>query len=145
MTRIQRYMDTIINSLKASPGFEDVRFVREFGNQYIDNPISGFLAAVCVKSFGLACNYLGGLNPGKTKGNLGFAEAEIMVCAPKNKTGSGLSLIAANLAARLKHIEIDGEISGISADPIEFDQNLCAVIRRVKFRLEFFAGDECDE
>ena len=144
MDRMRYCMDTIIDSLKASPGFENVRFVREYGNTYIENPISGFLAVVRVKGFGVSESYLGGLAPDKSKGCLSFAEAEIAVYAPKSKNGSGLSKIAGDMISVLKTVDDGSTISGLRASSIEFDQNLCAVFRRLSFKLEFYSGDESD-
>lgn len=145
MIQLQRSLDAIIGSLKASPGFDDVRFVREYGNQYIDNPISGFLAAVRVKSFGISESYLGGLATGTVSGDTGFAEVEIALYAPKNKNGSGLSKIIGDMLTAINGLDAGVMITELRAGSIEFDLNLCAVFRRLGFRMEFCAGDEDDE
>ncbi len=135
----------IINKLRQIPEFERVRFVREFTNQYAETPVSGFLAAVIVKSTELTESYLGGESP-DGRGDLYTAEAEIRIYAPNGKNGSGLSALAGDMLAELRKTDFPGKISGLKAGAIEYDQNMSAVFRRLSFKLEFFvSGEDCDE
>lgn len=145
MIRIKHRLDMIINKLRQIPGFEKVRFVREFTNQYAETPVSGFLAAVIVKSTELTESYLGG-DALDGRGDLYTAGAEIRIYAPNGKSGSGLSALTGDMLAELRKIDCPGRIGELKAGPIEYDQNLNAVFRRLSFKLEFFvSGEDCDE
>ena len=130
MIRINRHLDMIINSLKGCAELESICFVRGYTNQRIENPVSGFTAAVILD----------------IKGGIYCAEAEIRLYAPRNENGSGLSNLAAVLLDRLKDVKANCALSGFSAGQIEFDANLNAVFRRIGFELELpvlqEAGDE---
>jgi hypothetical protein len=131
----------IINKLRQIPEFEKVRFVREFTTQYAETPVSGFLAAVIVKSTELTESYLGG-DSFDGRGDLYTAEAEIRIYAPNSKNGSGLSALTGDMLAELRKIDCPGRISELKAGSVEYDQNLSAVFRRLCFKLEFFVSGE---
>lgn len=137
MIQIKQRLDTIINTLKAMPEFENVRFVREFTAQYAETPINGFLAAVRVISTGLTESYLGEIALSPLKGDVFSAEAEIRIFAPKNQSGSGLSTLTGKMLTALKEADKEGIITELSAGAIEFDTNLSAIFRRLSFKMEF--------
>lgn len=146
MIQIKQRLDTIINTLKAMPEFEDVRFVREFTTQYAETPISGFLAAVRVIDTGLVESYLGEIALSPLKGDVFSAEAEIRIFAPKNQSGSGLSTLTGKMLTALKEADKEGIITELSAGTIEFDTNLSAIFRRLSFKVEFLLiGADSDE
>ena len=146
MIQIKQRLDTIINTLKARPEFENVRFVREFTTQYAETPISGFLASVRVISTGLSESYLGRKALSQIKGDMYSAGAEIIIFAPQSQNGSGLSTLAGEMLTALKEADSDGIITELSAGAIEFDANLSAIYRKLSFKMEFMLiGDDVDE
>ena len=146
MIRINRHLDMIINSLKRCAELGEIRFVRGYGNQKIETPVSGFVAAVIIRSVQLKEEYLGGNISEDEKGALLSAGAEIRLYAPKSGNGNGLSELAAVLLGRLGTVDVSCVLTDLKAGPIEFDQNLGAVFRRIAFELELPASQEvCDE
>ena len=142
MTQIKQKIDAVVKNLKAVPEFSKVRFVREYTDKFTETPISGFLAAVCVKSTELCETYLGGLIMPRKKGKMYRAVAEIRVYAPKNQNGSGLSELVGEMMYRLEDADEENIITGAKAGAIEFDENVSAVFRRLTFTVEFFEGGE---
>ena len=146
MIQIKQRLDTIINTLKARPEFENVRFVREFTTQYAETPINGYLAAVRIISTKLTESYLGAKASQQIKGDLYSAEAEIRIFAPQSQNGSGLSTLAGVMLTAIKEADTDGIITELSAGAIEFDTNLSAIFRKLSFKMEFMLiGDGADE
>ena len=146
MIQIKQRLDTIINTLKARPEFENVRFVREFTAQYAETPISGFPAAVRVIGTGLTESYLGELASAQVRGDMYSAEVEIRIFAPKDQNGSGLSTLTGEMLTALKEADKEGIITELRAGAIEFDTNLSAIFRRLSFKMEFvLIGDDGDE
>ena len=146
MIRINRHLDMIINSLKQCAELEKIRFVRGYSSQRVETPVSGFIAAVILKSVRLKEEYLGGDFSADEKGCLYSADAEIRLYAPKNENGSGLSELSAVLLDKLGDADLNRALTDFKAGQIEFDQNLNAVFRRIGFELELPAlkedGDE---
>lgn len=146
MIRINEHLDMIINSLKQCAELGDIRFVRGYGNQKIETPVSGFVATVIIRSAQLKEDYLGGDISADKKGALFSAGAEIRLYAPKSGNGNGLSELAAVLLDKLESVDVNCVLTGFKAGQIEFDQNLGAVFRRIGFELELPVFREgCDE
>lgn len=141
MTQTQ-IIDSMIYRLKELPECENVRFVREYPKMDSENPIIGFLAVVEVKKVVLGSGYLGGIAPSGEKGELYSAEGEIMVYAPKNQNGNGLSQLVFKMLKTLGSADEDKFVVAAKAGSIEFDTNLSAVFRRISFKLEFCEHEE---
>ena len=59
MTPIQEQIDTLIRGLKQQEGMSGVRFLREYGREDIETPVSGFSAVVGVLKTEQAQSFLG--------------------------------------------------------------------------------------
>ena len=142
MTPIQEQIDTLIRGLKQQEGLSGVRFLREYGREDIETPVSGFSAVVGVLKTEQAQSFLGDLAASGVKGRMYTAEAEIRVFSPYRENGSGLSELVSEMLTGLQAADEAGIITEATASSIEFDKELNSVFRRLSFKVEFCLCEE---
>ncbi len=142
MDRIKEMTDGIIRRLKTCPGLEDVRFVREYGAHDMEDPVTGWMAAVRITGTKLSRQYLGGYLTDDVRGDRYRATVELCVYAPARGSGTGLSEKVSAVLAGLKAADSDRLITDISASAIRFDQDLQAIYRTVTLGLDFCLTEE---
>lgn len=146
MDQINAAVDRIIKRIRQNEALAGVRFVRGFNSAPAENPISGYLAAVCVTGINLNRRFVGGYMSSSVKGEVYNADTDIRLYAPACENGSGLSAVAGEIISALKEIEGEENIGGISASAIVFDPDADSIYRTVSFKTEICAesGEQND-
>ena len=91
MTQIRRLTDAIILRLKQKTQFADVRFVREYAAERVEQPVRGLLAVVGIHQTSRRKGCIGGFLSSAVRGELYVAEAEIRVYTMGENGGTGLT------------------------------------------------------
>ncbi len=142
MDRIKEMTDGIIGRLKACSGLEDVRFIREYGSHDMENPVTGWLAAVRITGTKLSRQYLGGYLSSDVRGDRYRAVVEICIYAPSQGNGTGLSEKVSAVLGGLREADSDRLITDVAASAIRFDPDLQAIYRTVTVGLDFCLTEE---
>lgn len=142
MNQIETQIDNIIMGLKRIEGLSGVRFVKEYKNHKVENPITGFIAVVYVTDTALSKGYIGGYLSSSLKGEQFFARTEIRVYAPVDENGTGLSEIISEILTGLKKADTEKIIVDVSATSIKFDTEINSIYRTVEFNIEFCLCEE---
>lgn len=142
MNRIKAEVDRIVARLKENRALSGIRFVREYSSNQLENPIDGWLAAVCITDVKLSKSYVGGYMSSSIRGEIYSAGVEIRLFAPAEENGSGLSELAGEIISTLSEAKNELNISSVTASAIGFDPNSDAVYRTVSCKLEFCASGE---
>ena len=142
MTPIREQTDCMIRRLKTQESMQNVRFVRAFGDENIETPIQGFLAAVSIISTSQSQDFVGEWAASGVKGCMYTAEVEIRVYSPYHETGSGLSEMVSTMMTGLKEADEEKLITAAAASSIEFDKELNSVFRKLCFTMEFCLCEE---
>ena len=129
MTPIREQTDCMIRRLKTQESMQNVRFVRAFGDENIETPIQGFLAAVSIISTSQSQDFVGEWAASGVKGCMYTAEVEIRVYSPYHENGSGLSEMVSAMMTGLKEADEEKLITAAAASSIEFDKELNSVFR----------------
>ena len=142
MDWIKAMTDDIIRRLKTCSGLQDVRFVREYGTHEMENPVSGWVAAVSITGTKLSRQYLGGYLTDDVRGDRYTATVELRLYAPPQGSGTGLSEKVSAVLGGLREADSERLIADISASAIRFDQDLQAIYRTVTLSLDFCLTEE---
>ena len=142
MTPIREQTDCMIRRLKTQESMQNVRFVRAFGDEHIETPIQGFLAAVSIISTSQSQDFVGEWAASGVKGCMYTAEVEIRVYSPYHENGSGLSEMVSAMMTGLKEADEEKLITAAAASSIEFDKELNSVFRKLCFTMEFCLCEE---
>ena len=142
MTPIREQTDCMIRRLKTQESMQNVRFVRAFGDENIETPIQGFLAAVSIISTSQSQDFVGEWAASGVKGCMYTAEVEIRVYSPYHENGSGLSEMVSTMMTGLKEADEEKLITAAAASSIEFDKELNSVFRKLCFTMEFCLCEE---
>ena len=142
MTAIREQTDCIIRRLRTQQALRDVRFVREFSEEFIETPIEGYLAAVSITGTSRKQDFVGGLAATGVKGSLYAAEVEIRVYSPYCESGTSLSEIVSAMMTGLREADEEHLITACTASPIAFDNELNCIYRNLSFTLEFCLCEE---
>ena len=142
MTPIREQTDCMIRRLKTQESMQNVRFVRAFGDENIETPIQGFLAAVSIISTSQSQDFVGEWAASGVKGCMYTAEVEIRVYTPYHENGSGLSEMVSAMMTGLKEADEEKLITAAAASSIEFDKELNSVFRKLCFTMEFCLCEE---
>ena len=142
MTPIGEQRDCMMRRLKTSQSMHTVRFVRAFGDENIETPIQGFLAAVSIISTSQSQDFVGEWAASGVKGCMYTAEVEIRVYSPYHENGSGLSEMVSTMMTGLKEADEEKLITAAAASSIEFDKELNSVFRKLCFTMEFCLCEE---
>lgn len=142
MTQIQQQIDSLVRALKRSPQLSEVRFVRGFQSRASEMPVAGFLATVTLGTTAKTQGFLGTQAREGVRGALYCAEAEIRVYAPASENGSGLSRIVGEMLRELECADEEHILTHAEACSIEFDADLNAIFRRLRFGVEFCLCEE---
>lgn len=142
MNRIEKQVDRIIAGLKVIQSLKGVKFVREYGSNEAPSPVTSTVAVVSVRDMSTAKNYIGGYLSPSIKGESYTADVEIRIYAPATENGSGLSEIVSEILLGLKSADAEKTITHSEAASIEFDPDMNAIYRTVKFKMEFCLCEE---
>ena len=142
MTPIREQTDCMIRRLKTQESMQNVRFVRAFGDENIETPMQGFLAAVSIISTSQSQDFVGEWAASGVKGCMYTAEVEIRVYSPYHENGSGLSEMVSAMMTGLKEADEEKLITAAAASSIEFDKELNSVFRKLCFTMEFCLCEE---
>ena len=142
MNQIENQIDQIILGLKSMESLGEVRFVREYGVNKTELPISGMLAVVSVTDMAQSKEYIGGYVSSSLKGEQYSAKVEIRVYAPATENGNGLSEIVSEMLLGLKNADSQGIIQNLNAYSIQFDADMNAIFRTICFDVEFCLCEE---
>ena len=142
MTPIREQTDNIIRRLKTKESLSDVRFFREYSEENIETPVSGFAAVVGITGTSRSQGFVGGLAASGVIGSMYTAEVEIRVYSPVQGNGSGLSEIVSEMLTALRAADEEKIVTAVSASSIEFDKEINSVYRRLCFTLEFCLCEE---
>lgn len=142
MNQIEKQLDNIIIRLKSAESLESIKFLREYGNHRMENPVRSVMAVVSVKFTERSMDYIGGYLSPALKGELYTAKAEIKVYAPAHSNGSGLTEIVSALLTELRKADEENIITEMSAGSIVFDADMNAVYRAISLSLEFCLYEE---
>lgn len=142
MNQIENQIDQIILGLKSMESLGEVRFVREYGVNKTELPISGLLAVVSVTDMAQSKEYIGGYVASGLKGEQYSAKAEIRVYAPATENGNGLSEVVSEMLVGLKNADSQGIIQNLNAYSIQFDADMNAIYRTICFDVEFCLCEE---
>ena len=142
MTQIQRQIDKMIIRLKHLEPISGVRFVREYGTDKVETPVRGMLAVVGITQSSRKKGYIGGYLSSGIKGETFGADVEIRVYSPANENGTGLSEAVSEILTGLEKADEEKLITESSAGSIEFDADMNAIFRTIKFSIEFCLCEE---
>lgn len=142
MTQIRRLTDAIILRLKQKTQFADVRFVREYAAERVEQPVRGLLAVVGIHQTSRRKGCIGGFLSSAVRGELYVAEAEIRVYTMGENGGTGLTETVGALLSCLYEADSEQVITEAAASPIEFDMDLSAFYRKVTFQMAYAAETE---
>lgn len=142
MNQIEKQVDNIIFNLKREKTFDNIRFIREYGNHSAEMPVSGFIAVVCISETSVSKNYIGGYMDKSVKGEQYTAKVQLKLLSPNSQDGTGLSEITSQLLLGLNTADTNKIISESSASSIDFDAEINAIFRTVDFVIEFCLCEE---
>lgn len=142
MNQITAQLDRIIARLRLNERLDRVKFIREHGNHRAEVSLSGFLAVVCVTDTALSRKFVGDYLSPAVKGERFSANVQIIVYAPADENGNGLSEITCELMQGLKKADTEKIIGETSVSAIEFDADMNAIYRKVEFTMEFCLCEE---
>ena len=131
MERINEVCDRLIRRLKLSGEFDNVRFVRAYGNRPVELPVRGVLAAVGITDISYS----------KADSRC-TAGVEIRLYAKEGDGGDGLSSLAAIMLAQLERADSERLITGSGVSEIGFDRDLNTLFRKVYFTVNALPGAE---
>lgn len=143
MTQIWEQIDELVCLMKLTPGLDGVRFVREYGSHDAELPVRGFLAVVCVENAAVKRGFLGsGASQTGIPDALYSADTELRVYAPAGENGAGLSGVISEMLRALELFDERRIVTKREVGSIEFDSDLGAIFRRLRFRVEFCLCEE---
>lgn len=142
MTQIRKLTDAIVLRLKQTAQLADVRFVRAYASERVEQPIRGMLAVVGINQTERRRGCIGGFLSSAVRGELYAGEAEIRVYTMGENGGDGLTETVGELLACLYEADSEQVITEAAASPVAFDMDLSAFYRTVTFRLAYAAETE---
>ena len=132
MTQIRKLTDAIVLRLKQTAQLADVRFVRAYASERVEQPVRGMLAVVGINQTERRRGCIGGFLSSAVRGELYVGE----------NGGDGLTETVGELLACLYEADSEQVITEAAASPVAFDMDLSAFYRTVTFRLAYAAETE---
>lgn len=142
MTQIRKLTDAIVLRLKQTAQLADVRFVRAYASERVEQPVRGMLAVVGINQTERRRGCIGGFLSSAVRGELYAGEAEIRVYTMGENGGNGLTETVGELLACLYEADSEQVITEAAASPVAFDMDLSAFYRTVTFRMAYAAETE---
>ena len=142
MTQIRKLTDAIVLRLKQTAQLADVRFVRAYASERVEQPVRGMLAVVGINQTERRRGCIGVFLSSAVRGELYAGEAEIRVYTMGENGGNGLTETVGELLACLYEADSEQVITEAAASPVAFDMDLSAFYRTVTFRLAYAAETE---
>lgn len=142
MTQIRKLTDAIVLRLKQTARLSDVRFVRAYASERVEQPVRGMLAVVGINQTERRKGCIGGFLSSVVRGALYVGEAEIRVYTMGENGGAGLTETVGELLSCLYEADSEQVITEAAASPIEFDMDLSAFYRKVTFQMAYAAETE---
>ena len=136
-----------INNLKAKKNTEIdcVTFVKAFKNNMAQSPVEGFVAVVKTESINMSGSFAGGYADSNIKGEMYTAKVVLDIFSGSEISGESLSDITLKIMNAIEKADESSMISNMEVSPIEFDENLKGIFRKLIFQLDFCLCGEIDD
>lgn len=138
MREIEQIADGLIVKAKQSGGLEDVRFVKAYGADALETPVSGYLAVVAIDSMSRTNSFLGNRVYNGLNGEKFTAQIKIRIYAPDYQNGQELTSVSGILCENIKNADEEKIVSGVKFSPVGFDENINAMYRDCCVDVSFY-------
>ncbi len=142
MREISEIVDNLITKTHSEISNTDVRFIKEYRDDMLETPLTGYLAVVSIESMSRVNSFLGNKVYNGLNGEKFTADVSVKIYAPDYQNGQGLTGVTADLCDSLKIADEEKIIEEIKIEPIGFDSNVNAMFRVCKMRLSFYLCQE---
>ena len=143
MTAIIDIVNSLICKAKENECISNVKFVKAFRENLAEHPIDGYIAVVKVEKITKTEDFVGGYAKNNIKGEMFNASFALDVYSGNDITGEDLSATTLKIQQAVCLADESNIIDDSWILPIEFDSNLNAIYREIKFNLSFcLCGEE---
>lgn len=143
MTKITEIVNSLIKKAKKDPDIQGVTFVKAYNNRLAACPVEGFVAVVKIENINLEESFAGGYAESNIKGEMYNVKLELDVFSDSDITGESLSDMTLRVMRAIQNADESSIISDVYVTPIEFDEKLNGIFRKIVIQLDFcLCGDE---
>lgn len=142
MNRIIEVINSLIIKAKNQNDLGNVKFLKEFTSCVTSELTGGFVAAVKIEDVNMKDDFAGGYVENQVKGISFEVNFAVEVFSSRDIHGESLSDIALKIMNSIIKADNNKLIYNAVACPIEFNERLNAISRKIKFQMNFcLVGD----
>ena len=137
MTAVIEIVNNLIKKAKENEAVSNVRFLKEFRQDMAERPVDGYIAVVKIENIDMSQSFAGGLYDKYIKGEMYSVKVTLTVYSGNDISGEELSAVTLKVYQALTDADTDNIIADSFVSPIDFDESIKAIYRKINFDLAF--------